>query len=515
MCLTVAACGGGEGTGPGTAAETQAVGSGATPAAAAPAAGDYSARPGAGIAAVGGSPGTIGGNPSCGQQPDAAGEPITIAYVGANLAELEAIGLETVIVEDPRIVIGAYVTALNFNGGINGRCVQLKHYLWSLAHPVESFQQLCAQLPQQQPLVLLSLALDQTTFECVTLAAKIPTLGLYTTMSDAQFAAARGRLFVDQGSEEYLMSSGVNIALQAGEFTLEDRVGLFGVASGTTVLAIEQAGLTVAGTAIVPPEFADLGILGMERQARLLEAGLSEAERQAAQLFRQQLPPDQAQLLERIEQRFLEIAGEFRDAGVTTVVAGAGWADVRRLMRAAELVGWFPRWITNDSQPAVVMLSRAPARQAANVIQISARRAAGDDIPEMDRGCLSLRNTHAAALPHDDDAADQQPSWSDQTLMEPFAHRFHTDAWNLLTTVCDYLDVIFGAISRVDGPLTTATFAEAMASTSHETAFGSLIKYDRTDYFGSDRFRVLRADPACVLNSWGCMRAASDWLTPS
>ena len=495
LCLAAAACGGGGDASPGALDATQATESRAAPAVAAPVDGAGSTRSGTGIAAAGGNPGAVGGDPSCGRHAEAAGEPITIAYVGANLAELEEIGLETIVVEEPSLAIAAYVNELNFSGGINGRCIEFVTHLWSLADPVGSFRQLCGQLPQQQPLVMLSLGVQQTTFECITLAAQVPTLGLYTTMSDAQFAAARGRLFVDQGSEEYLMSSGVNIALQAGELTLEDRVGLFNVASGTTTLAIEQAGLTVAGAALVPPEFADLAILGIERQAQLLEDGLSEAEQRAAQLFRQQLPADQAQLLERIEQRFLEIAGDFRDAGVTTVVTGADWADVRRLMRAAELVGWFPRWITNDSQPAVVMLSRAPLRQAVNVIQVSARRAAGDDIPEVDRGCLSLRNTYST------EAA--------------FSHRFHTDAWNMLTAVCDYLDVIFGAISRVDGPLTRGAFVEAMAGTHYETAFGSLVKYDRTDYSGSDRFRVLKADPACVLNSWGCMRADSEWLAPS
>ena len=495
LCLTVAACGGGESIDPGAAVETAAVGSEAGPAATAPAGGAGSTRSGAGIAAAGGNPRAVGGDPSCGQHAESAGEPITIAYVGANLAELEAIGLETIVVEEPGIAIAAYVNELNFNGGIHGRCIELVIHLWSLADPAASLGRLCTQLPQQQPLVMLSLGVQQTAFECITLAAKVPTLGLFGTMADAQFAAARGRLFVDQGSEEYLMSSGVDIALQAGELTLEDRIGLFDVASGTITLAIEQAGLTVAESAIVPPEFGDLGVLRVERQARLLEGGLSAADQQATQLFRQQLAPDQAQLLTRIEQHFLEIAGDFRDAGVTTVVAGAGWADVRRLMRAADLLGWYPRWITNDSQAMILVLSRAPARQAGNLIQISARRAAGDDLPEVDRSCLSLRNTFSTAA--------------------VFSHRFHTDAWNLLTSVCDYLDVIFGAISRVDGPLTRDAFMEAMAGTHYETALGSLIKYDRTDYFGSDRFRVLRADPSCVLNSWGCMRAASDWLTPS
>ena len=497
LCLATAACGGGDGA----SIETEVAGSEASPVRAAPAGDFVSTRPGAGISAAGGNPQVVSGDYPCEQPAEAVGEPVTIAYVGAKLTELEAIGLEGIVIEDPSIVIGAYVNELNFNGGINGRCIKFVTQLWSLSDPTASFDQLCTELPQQQPLLVLSLGLPQEAFECLTLAAQLPTLGIYTSLgiyasrTDAQFAAARGRLFVDQGSEEHLLKSGVEIALLAGALTPGDRVGLFNVTSGTTVLAIEEAGLTVAETATVPPEFGNLQILGMERQARLLEDGLSNSEQQAALMFREQLPPDQAAVLQRIERYYLETAERHRDAGVTTVVAAAQWPDVRRLMRAAELSGWYPRWIINDSQPTSLVLTNAAGAQADNLLQISAGRAAGDEIPEMDRGCVSMRNTSSGAA--------------------TFSHRFHTDAWNVLTTMCDYLDVVFGALSRVGGPLTHDTLVAALADTDYATAYGSHIKFGRTDRFGNDRLRVLSADPDCALNAWGCMRSTTDWLTPA
>ena len=495
LCLAAAACGGGNGASRSASSETGVAGSEASPVRAAPAGDFVSTRPGGGISAAGGNPQAVSGDNPCEQPAEAAGEPIRIAYVGANLAELEAIGLETIVVEDPSVMIAAYVLEVNLNGGIGGRCIEFAPHVWSLTDPVASFQRLCADLPQQQPLIVVSLGLSQTTFECITLAARLPTLGLYATKSDAQFAAARGRLFVDQGSDEHLLSTGVGVALQAGVFTQDSRIGLFNVPSGTTALAIEQAGLTVADTASVPSEFADLQLLGIERQARLLEGDLSDDELQSARLFREQLSPDQAEILQRLEQHFLEIADRFRSSGVTTVVAGAEWADVRRVMRAAEQTAWFPQWIINDSQTASLVLTNAPRAQADNLVQISARRAAGDAIPAVDRGCLTLRNTHSETA--------------------TFSHRSHSDAWNILTATCDYLDVVFGAISRMDGPLTHEAFVEALANTRYETALGSLIEFGRTDRFGNDRFRVLRADPNCVLNAWGCMRSTTDWLTPA
>ena len=470
-------------------------GSEASPVEAAPAGDFISTRAGTGIAAAGGNPQAVRGRNPCEQPAGAAHEPITIAYVGADSAELEQIGSETIVVEEPSLVIAAYINEVNISGGANGRCVEFVPYLWSPADPATSFERLCTELPQQQPLVVLSVGLSQTTFECITLAAQLPTLGLYATKSDAQFAAARGRLFVDQGSEEHLVLTGASVALQADALTPDDRVGLFNVSSGTITLAIEQAGLTVADTAAVPPEFADLEILRIERQARLLEDGLSDADLRAARRFREQLPPDQAEVLQRIEQHFLDIADRFRNSGVTTVVTAAQWWDVRRFMRAAEQTAWFPRWIINDFQPANLVLTNAPRGQADNLVQISARRAAGDEIPAIDRGCLSLRNTNSEAV--------------------TFSHRFHSDGWNGLTSMCDYLDVVFGAISRVDGPLTHEAFIGALSGTHYETARGSLIKFGRTDRFGNDRFRILRADPTCVFNAWGCMRSTTAWLTPT
>ena len=493
--VAAAACGGGNGAGSSVGVETAETAPEAALSEAVASGDSFSTRAHAGIVAAGGVPQAVRSDNPCEQPAAAAGKPITIGYVGVNLAELEAVGLETLTFEDPGALIYAYVNGLNFNGGINGRCVQLVQHIWSLRDTAESFGRLCAELPQQGPSIVLSLGLSQATFECITLAAELPTLGLYATMADSQFAAARGRMFLDQGSYEHLLWIGLRSALQGGALTVGDRIGLFGVPSGVAALMTEDLGLSVADTATVPPEFADLAILGIERQARLLEGDLSDSEMQGALSFRDQLTPDQTDVLRRIELHFLEIAQRFRAAGVAAVVTSAEWSDVRRLMRAAELVGWFPRWIINDSQPASLVLTNVPRAQADNLVQISARRAAGDEIPDLDRGCLSLRNTFS------DEAA--------------FSHRFHSDAWNLLTATCDYLDVVFGAISRVDGPVTHQALVQALAATHYETAYGSLIEFGSTDRFGYDRFRILVADPNCLLDAWGCMRAATGWLMPS
>ena len=138
------------------------------------------------------------------------------------------------------------------------------------------------------------------------------------------------------------------------------------------------------------------------------------------------------------------------------------------------------------------MLTDAPEAQGLNLVQVSSRRAADDPIDGLDRGCLSLRNT--------------------ETMADRFAHQFHTDAWNLMTSTCDYLDIVFSAISRVDGPLTRESFVAALSETDYKAAHGSMVRFAADDLYGSDSFRVLSADPACVLNDWGCMRPLSRWM---
>ena len=123
--LVAAACGGGSGDTTASPAGVEAVPVADAPAPEAASGEFISTRPGAGIAAAGGNPQVVKGQNPC-TQPDGPAAPIMIAYVGANLAELEAIGFESIIVEEPGLVIEAYVNEVNFNGGINGRCVEVR-----------------------------------------------------------------------------------------------------------------------------------------------------------------------------------------------------------------------------------------------------------------------------------------------------------------------------------------------------------------------------------------------------
>lgn len=498
--LVAVACGGNstaatpEGANPGAAAQddigTRAVASS-----------DFlSTRPGIGIAAAGGNPTAVNDNNPC-ARPGAASDALAIAYVGADLADLNAIGIASVAVEDPGLIIEAYVNEVNFAGGLNGRCVELVTHPWSLADPVGGFAQVCAELPLQGPVFVFTLGLFKELVECLTIAAMIPTLGLRATTPESTFVRTTRWLFTDDGAIGRLLDRSLEAAIASGVISEHDRVGLLqgGGSSGMSTMALEElirrAGLTHVVTSNVPTEYGSVELLLPEKQIRLLEAGLTEDGRGEAQRNFEALDPALAELLIQIEEFYLEAASSFKDAGVTVVAVVADWFDLRRMMRAAESIDWMPTWLANDMQSVTTALTDAPKRQAENLVQVSSRRAAGDQVPELDQGCITLRNT-----------ASEAP---------PFAHRPHTDAWNMITSVCDYLDVAFSALTRVDGPITSGTFVQAMNNTQYDTAYGGLITYSPSNRSGAERFRVLQADPDCLLNSWGCMRSTTNWLEPS
>ena len=494
LSLTAAACGGSDST-----AQTQTADVGAVAAAPAPSSDFMATRPGAGIAAAGGNPQAVQGDNPCEQTGGA--DPIIISYVGANLAELDTIGLEAIVVEEPGLIIDAYTNEVNFNGGINGRCVKFVPHLYSLTDPVASFTQICTDLLTQKPIFYMSLRLTDPVVQCATIGGQIPTIGLYAFASSAALEQTGDRVYLDDGTVEHLLSASLDVALASRLINANSPIGLLhgSVTAGMDIsepeAIIASFGLNLAAAADVPTVFSDLQLLLLEKRVRLLEGGLSDDEAAEAQRNLATLPPEAADLFGQIEQFYLEAANRFKDAGVTAVAASADWTDVRRMMRAAELVDWYPTWIANDIQPATIVLADVPKAQAENLVLVSNRRAAGDEVPPLDQGCITLRNTASTA--------------------PPFAHRLHTDAWTLMTAICDYLDVTFSAMTRVQGDINADTFVEALKSTRYDTQYGGLITFAPGDPNGSERFRVLQADPECVLNFWGCMRSTTDWLTPA
>ena len=500
--LIAAACGGGDSGGGDSGGTTQTQTAGVDAAAPAPAgSGDFaSTRPGAGIAAAGGNPQAVSGGNPCAQP---AADPVVISYVGANLAELDAIGLEAIIVEEPGLIIGAYINEVNFNGGINGHCVEFAPHLWSLADPVASFTQICTDMAVQRPVFYFSLGITDAIIDCATRGAQIPVVALYASDADSIFVGVDGRnFFLDDGSVTHILHNSLGTAARAATMGAGERVGLLhgsgasaGVGTMVVSAIIERHGFEHVATAQVPAEQADLQLLLEERNVRLLESGLSDDEQSEAERNLAALPPELAGMFQQMEDFYIDAANAFRDSGVDSVVATADWSALRRMMRAAERIGWSPQWIANDMQPATLTMQDAPPMQAENLRMVSNRRAAGDAVSEMDRGCITLRNT-----------ASDGPA---------FAHRLHTDGWTLITSVCDYLDVAFSALTRIDGPITSDTFIRAMNDTEYETDHGAAITFSAGNRSGGDRFRVLQADPECVLNSWGCMRPATEWFTPS
>ena len=500
FALTVAACGGDGATDDASVAPANAD---------APQSADESdvlaSRSGAGIAAAGGDVALLDGE-EC-----SSNNAIRIAYVGPDLAELGAIGLESLVLEEPAWMIDAYLSEVNAQGGIAGRCVASSTHLWSWANPADSFDQVCNIVPTEQPIVVLNLFGDVRGVQCLAIDAGLPMIGLYASVPATVQRRSRGRLFLDDGTAGYLLANGIDVALHTQIFAEGAQVGLlYGPPAGSTLTGSEYnvgadfkevVSLTGGYDLIpgvithVPVAFGNLANLGAEGRVRLLEDGLTSSEINEASNEFAALPPAQTAALHEIEQFYIDAATEHQQSGVVAVFATTPWFELRRMMRAAQKIGWHPIWIATDIQGATLTLTGAPASQVGKFYLVSSRRAPGDVISELDRGCVGLRNSPVDA--------------------PTFSHRHHTDAWSLLVATCDALDVTMSALTRAEGRVAADTFVEQLAMTDYEPGFGGRFAFSPGDFSGADRFRVLRADPDCVLDEWGCMRAVTEWYEPS
>ncbi|WP_419910569.1 hypothetical protein [Candidatus Poriferisodalis sp.] len=436
---------------------------------------------------------------------------LRIAYVGPDLGDLEAVGLGSLVIEGPVGVIEAYLTEVNAHGGIRGRCVQFSIHRWSWSAPGASFGRVCADVPVGDPIIVLGLFGDVRGVQCLAVDAQIPMLGVAASVPATVQRRSRGRLFLDDGTAGYLLASSIAIAQGAELFTENSQIGLlYGPPVGASpdrsdynigadfdeiVELTGSANLIPGVITHVPAGFGLLSLVGAEDRVGLLRQDLTPAEQAAAQSAMQAVPESEAALLADIEDFYLAEAAKQRDAGVATVFATAPWFELRRMMRAAELVGWHPRWIANDIQGATLTLTGAPEAQAANFYMVSAKRAAGDVVADLDRGCVRLRNSLPGA--------------------STFSHRPHSDAWSLLVETCDALDVVVAALSRIDGPFSREALIDQLVATDYDAGYGGRIRFGPGDFSAADRFRVLRADPHCLLDEWGCMRAVTDWAMPS
>jgi len=410
-----------------------------------------------------------------------------IAWIEPDLQNLAQIGLEVLDLEPLNLIMQSYINEVNRHGGVNGNCFEPLINIWDVAIAEEEIIRMCTELPGQQPLIVLSLRMSEVLFNCLTLAAGIPTLSINSSLSEEYFAMSGGLLFDDRGSSEYQFKGSLITASDVGEIGPSDRLALLytkptdpekdntNTEVAETAAFAESLGLRIEANIPIPEVYSGTRILLLEEQKRHYEAGTGDTP----------LSEQAAALLTAMDDYYANMASQMQAGGITAVVSDSDWAHTRRLMIKADLIDWFPTWIVNDIQTASLILGRAPDRQSVNLVQASSWRTPGDPLTGLDQGCHTLRNS---------------------LDVEPFSYRHHTDAWVLMMSMCDALDVIFGAISKAGISLTRESLVAALGETSFTALHGLHIGFNSEDRFGSDNMRALKADPACALNAWGCLR---------
>ena len=467
-------------------------------------------RAGLGIFAAGGDPEAFA--------PDGAqcnlARKVQISYVGPDLDHFEEFGFGNLVIENPWRMISAYLTELNAAGGINGRCVQASVHSVDWNDPDAQYVKVCRSITSldPEPVAVISLFGDARGVECIAAEAQIPMLGLHSSVPATVQRQSGGRLFLDDGTSGHLLGHSIVTARDFDVVATVDQLGLlYGPPVGTDTTAedynigadfaeiaeIAEAPSSIPGViSHVPARFGDLALLPLERETRLLETGLTPSEQFGAQAQIAEITDvDDLRLLSDIENFYLTEARKHRDSGVRAVFSAAPWFELRRMMLAAERIGWYPRWIANDAQNPTLVLPGLPSSQTENFFLVSSRPAVGDEPSALDRGCVATRQAAPGA--------------------EAFNFRPYSDAWILLVATCDALDVVMSALSRVDGAPTPGAVAEMLAVAQDDAGTETRLAFGPGDYSGAERFRVLRANFDCGLNPWGCMRAVSGWRQTS
>ena len=442
---------------------------------------------------------------------------VQISYVGPDLDHFEDFGFRDLVIENPWRMISAYLTELNAAGGIGGRCVQASVHSVDWNDPDAQYVKACRSITSldPEPVAVISLFGDARGVECIAAEAQIPMLGLHSSVPATVQRQSGGRLFLDDGTSGHLLGHSIVTARDFDIIATVDQLGLlYGPPVGTDAAAedynigadfaeiAEIAEIAEAPSSIpgiishVPARFGDLALLPLEREVRLLESGLTSAEQLGAQAQTAQITDgDVLRLLAEIENFYLNEAMKHRDSGVRAVFSAAPWFELRRLMLAAERIGWHPRWIANDAQNPTLVLPDMPSSQTENFFVVSSRPTVGDEPTALDRGCVATRQAAPGA--------------------SEFNFRPYSDAWILLIATCDALDVVMSALSRVDGAPTPGAVAEMLAVAQDDADTEIRLGFGPGDYSGAERFRVLQADFDCGLNPWGCMRAVSGWRQTS
>lgn len=472
---------------------------------------DYSfaaTRAGSGIVAAGGDPMAF---VSDGDQCSLARK-VQISYLGPDIGNFEEFGFGDLVIENPWRMVSAYLTELNAAGGVNGRCVQASVHNVDWRDPEAQWAKACRSITSlnPKPVAVINLFGDARGVECIAAEAQIPMLGLHSSVPATVQRQSGGRLFLDDGTSGHLLGNSIVTAQRFDVVSTAEQLGLlYGPPVGTDATAdnynigadfAEIAEIADDPNSIpgiishVPARFGELGLLPLEREVRLLESNLSPSEQLAAQAALAAISDaDQLRLLSDIEGFYLGEARKQRDGGVRAVFSAAPWFELRRLMLAAERIGWYPRWVANDAQNPTLVLPGMPPSQVENFFVVSSRPTVGDEPTALDRGCAATRQSAPGA--------------------DSFEFRPYSDAWILLIATCDALDVVLSALSRVADAPSPDSVADMLAVEA--AGADTRLRFGPGDFSGAQRFRVLRADFDCVLNPWGCMRAVTGWSEAS
>lgn len=385
---------------------------------------------------------------------------LTIGYISADSSALPDLPI-ILDIDEPEYGVTALVDDINERGGINGRQIDLKTFLWDPLDIPASLDAICLEAGQDNELFA---AMTNTFFgdavPCLAGEAGVPML-MAQTIPPGIVERSDGNVFVMEGIHDQLLTDAITI------------LGEEGFLDGKTIgvpIQIEpgQESLPAAIEEAVAPYDATVEFFEIER----VLFGTNPTIAAGAQAM--------------------------SEAGIDLVLTGNNSPTLFGLMTEADLIGWSPSWLVSDlsEQTNLVVPTNAPAAQLENVIGISANVTSGlDDVPvtAMEEECIEFRNSIQGAEP-----IDERGSSAYTTYLH--------DACFLVKLMDDVLTA-----SGVNP--TRESFREATAAISpFETVAGGQASFAPDKAHAPDEYRIVEYSAVCPGADNGCFTPTSDWI---
>ena len=388
-----------------------------------------------------------------------AEDTIEIGFISGDTAGLA--GLPVILdVDPPEYGVPALIDDINANGGINGRIIDLKTYLWDPLDIPASLDAICLQAGQDDEVfAVFTPTYFGEAVGCLAGDNNVPML-FSSTLPPGQVESTNGNGFLLDVTHDAALSDAISVLGGEGVFEGKTTGFVYDIEPGQEPLP-----------EIVQSSLAAQGYEAEEFQYTRVTLGTDPSIAAAAQ--------------------------NMSAAGIDLVLLMNNSTTTAALMNEADLIGWNPTWILTDmsEQTSLITVNNAPASQLVNAIGVSAQmtsRADGEPTTPIEDECVEFRSGIDGAPP----------------LNVPGSSEYL-----LYVETCALVRIMEQALVGAGVNPTRESFVQSLADLGTFTLpAGGAASFGPGKVSAPDEYRLLGYQEECEGTLNGCFVSTSDWI---